>query len=66
MLIKVRAIGRLRNLLWSLSNEKLLKRWNDTINSILEKYPDLLSLYDMSYTEDSFKDMYRALIKLEN
>lgn len=54
------------NLLWSLSNEKLLKRWNETISSIFQKYPEVLPLYDMSYTKDSFKYMYRALIKLEN
>ena len=54
------------NLLWSLSNEKLFKRWKDTINSIFEKYPELASFYDDTYTEDSFKYMYRALVNLEN
>lgn len=54
------------NLLWSLSNEKLFKRWKDTINSIFEKYPKLASFYDDTYTEDSFKYMYRALVNLEN
>ena len=54
------------NLLWSLSNEKLFKRWKDTINSIFEKYPETASFYDDTYTKDSFKYMYRALVNLEN
>lgn len=53
------------NLLWSLSNEKLFKRWKDTTNSIFKKYPESAYFYDLTYTEESFKYMYRALINLE-
>lgn len=52
------------NLLWILSNEKLLKRWNAEINEIFNKFPQLSNLYNQSYNAESFRFMYRALVKI--
>lgn len=54
------------NLLWSLSDEKLLKRWNSELEEIFKDFPELTCKYDSSYNEDSFKFMYRALINIDS
>lgn len=54
------------NLLWSLSNDKLLKRWNSELDEIFDAFPELSSKYDRSNNEDSFKHMYRALISINS